>query len=110
MRLAGLEPGAILCEALDSSGESARGNSLLARARECGIGILDVDTFARYREEHRVSFVTGTSLPTADASFRLLHYPDTMTCLDDLMLTLGELHQQPGASPLDTRPANEAVP
>jgi 3,4-dihydroxy 2-butanone 4-phosphate synthase / GTP cyclohydrolase II len=109
MHLAGLEPGAILCEALDSSGESARGNILLALAREWGIGILDVDTVARYREEHRVSFVTGASLPTADASFRLLHYRDTMTWQDYLVLTLGELQKQPGESPLEMRPANEAV-
>jgi len=109
MHLAGLEPGAILCEALDSSGESARGNILLALAREWGIGILDVDTVARYREEHRVSFVTGASLPTADASFRLLHYRDTMTWQDYLVLTLGELQKQPGESPLEMRPASDAA-
>src|SRR5258708_15373151 len=107
MHLAGLEPGAILCEALDSSGESARGHTLLALAREWGIGILDVDTVARYREEHRVSFVTETSLPTADASFRLLHYLDTMICQDSLVLTLVEFQKQPGDSPLEMLPPNE---
>jgi 3,4-dihydroxy 2-butanone 4-phosphate synthase/GTP cyclohydrolase II len=98
MHLAGLEPGAIVCEALDSSGESARGDMLLALAREWGIGILDVDTVARYREEHRVSFVTGTPLPTTDASFRLLHYRDTATWQDYLVLTLGNLQKRPGES------------
>jgi 3,4-dihydroxy 2-butanone 4-phosphate synthase / GTP cyclohydrolase II len=109
MHLAGLEPGAILCETLDSSGESARGGILLALARKWGIGILDVDTVARYREEHRVSFVTGTPLPTTDAPFRLLHYRDTTTWQDYLVLTLGDLQKWPDESPLEMRPANEAV-
>ncbi len=109
MHLAGLEPGAILCETLDSSGESARGGILLALARKWGIGILDVDTVARYREEHRVSFVTGTPLPTTDAPFRLLHYRDTTTWQDYLVLTLGDLQKRPDESPLEMRPANEAV-
>src|SRR5260370_24861581 len=100
MHLAGLEPGAILCETLDSSGESARGGILLALARKWGIGILDVNTVARYREEHRVSFVTGTPLPTTDAPFRLLHYRDTTTWQDYLLLTLGDLQKRPDESPL----------
>ena len=100
MHLAGLEPGGILCEALDSSGESARGDALLALARKWGIGILDVDSIASYRKEHRISSVTETSLPTTDASFRLLHYRDTTTWQDYLVLTLGDLQKRPGKSPL----------
>jgi 3,4-dihydroxy 2-butanone 4-phosphate synthase/GTP cyclohydrolase II len=100
MHLAGLEPGAILCETLDSSGESARGGIILALARKWGIGILDVDTVARYREEHWVSFVTGTPLPTTDAPFRLLHYRDTTTWQDYLVLTLGDLQKRLNESPL----------
>ena len=96
MHLAGLEPGAILCEALASSGESARGNVLLALAGKWSIGILDVDSIARYRKEHRVSFVTGTPLPTTEASFRLLHYRDTATWQDYLVLALGDLQERPG--------------
>ena len=96
MRLAGLEPGAIVCEALDSSGEAARGEILLAQAREWDIGILTVDAIARYREEHQISFVTATSLPTPEAPFRLLHYRDTTTWQDYLVLTLGDLQRQPG--------------
>ena len=100
MHLAGLEPGAILCETLDSSGESARGDTLFALAREWGIGILDVDNIARYRKEQRVSFVTRTPLPTTDAPFRLLHYRDTTTWKDYLVLTLGDLQKRPDESPL----------
>lgn len=100
MHLAGLEPGAILCEALDSRGDSARGDVLLALAREWGMGMIDVNSIARYREEHRISFVTKTALPTADAAFRLLHYRDTVTWQDYLVLTLGDLQKQQGKAPL----------
>jgi 3,4-dihydroxy 2-butanone 4-phosphate synthase/GTP cyclohydrolase II len=91
MRLAGLEPGAIVCEVLNSRGEAARGEELHSLAHTWGIGMLTVATIARYRQEHVVSFVIETPLPTSEANFRLQHYRDTRTQQDYLALVLGDL-------------------
>ncbi|GHO96952.1 hypothetical protein KSF_070000 [Reticulibacter mediterranei] len=90
MHLAGLEPGAIVCEVLNNRGEAARGEELCMLAQTWGIGILTVATLHRYRQEHLVSFVAETQLPTAEANFRLRHYRDTHTHQDYLALLLGD--------------------
>ncbi|HTK11780.1 MAG TPA: 3,4-dihydroxy-2-butanone-4-phosphate synthase [Ktedonobacteraceae bacterium] len=51
MRIAGLEPGAVICEVLDSDGEAARGQRLLHLAREWQIGFVSVEAIARYRSQ-----------------------------------------------------------
>jgi 3,4-dihydroxy 2-butanone 4-phosphate synthase / GTP cyclohydrolase II len=89
MYLAGLEPGAIVCEVLNNRGEAARGEELCALAQTWGIGILTVAALHRYRQEYPVSFVAETQLPTAEANFRLRHYRDTRTHQDYLALILG---------------------
>lgn len=94
MRLAGLEPGAVICEILDEEGEAARGEKLQEMACRWNLGMLSVETLARYRRAHGVSRVSETSLPTADATFRLLHYQEIETGLDYLALLLGEAELQ----------------
>jgi 3,4-dihydroxy 2-butanone 4-phosphate synthase/GTP cyclohydrolase II len=91
MRLAGMEPGAVICEILGEDGMAARGADLLAFARRWGIGMLAVDTIARYRRIHRVSLVSETHLPTPEATFKLLHYREIATNLDYLALVLGDI-------------------
>ncbi|MBE3559544.1 MAG: 3,4-dihydroxy-2-butanone-4-phosphate synthase [Ktedonobacteraceae bacterium] len=93
MRLAGLEPGAVVCEALDEHGEAARGQTLVELARKWGMGIVTVEAIARFRREHGVCFVTETRLPTTGAPFRLRLYRDTLTAHDYLALVLGDLQQ-----------------
>ncbi len=100
MHLAGLEPGAVICETLNKRGEAARGEELHALAHSWGIGILTVGSIARYRQEHAVSFVMETSLPTSEANFRLQHYRDTRTYQDYLALVLGDLTTNNDRSPL----------
>lgn len=92
MHIAGLEPGAVICEILGHDGEAARGPVLLDMARRWNIGLLTVAAIAEYRRMHRVCRVCETSLPTAEASFRLLHYRELETGLDYLALLLGEVH------------------
>ncbi|GAC1618054.1 MAG: bifunctional 3,4-dihydroxy-2-butanone-4-phosphate synthase/GTP cyclohydrolase II [Ktedonobacteraceae bacterium] len=94
MRIAGLEPGAVICEILDEDGEAARGQALLALAAKWNIGMLAVDDVVRYRRQHRMSRISGTSLPTADATFRLLHYLEIETGLDYLALLLEDVRTQ----------------
>lgn len=95
MRLAGLEPGGVICEILnEEDGEAARGAKLLALARRWQLGLLSVEAIARYRQAHHLSRVSETALPTAGAEFRLLHYREIETGLDYLALVLGEVEGQ----------------
>ncbi len=96
MRIAGLEPGAVICEVLDSDGEAARGERLQQFASEWKISFISVDAIARYRKEHRVSFVSETVLPTNNALFRLRHFQEITTGNAYLALSLGDIedHQQ----------------
>ncbi|MBX5449827.1 GTP cyclohydrolase II [Thermogemmatispora sp.] len=91
MRLAGLEPGAVICEVLDEQGEPARGPTLLDFARRHGLGLLTIEAIARFRREQRVMLVNETRLPLPEGDFRLRHYRDTRQARDYLALVLGEL-------------------
>lgn len=94
MRIAGLEPGAVICEILNEDGEAARGDQLLEMARRWNLGLLSVETIAQYRRTHRVSRISETSLPTAWATFKLLHYREIETELDYLVLLLGRVQDR----------------
>lgn len=59
MLLAGLAPGAVICEILAEDGEAARGAVLLKLARQWGIGLLTVDAIARYRREQCTVPISG---------------------------------------------------
>jgi 3,4-dihydroxy 2-butanone 4-phosphate synthase/GTP cyclohydrolase II len=59
MYIAGLEPGAVICEVLDENGEAARGQVLLDLANKWGLGILSVDAIARYRQMSVTSSTSG---------------------------------------------------
>jgi 3,4-dihydroxy 2-butanone 4-phosphate synthase / GTP cyclohydrolase II len=100
MRIAGLEPGAVICEILGDDGEAARGQVLLDLARTWGLGLLSVDSIARYRQEHAMSCISRTKLPTPEATFRLLHYREIETGRDYLVLALGDLREQQERPPL----------
>lgn len=100
MLLAGLEPGAIVCEVLDDQGDAARGDVLLTLAEKWNVGILTVEALVRYRQEQDVSFVTETRLPTAEANFRLLHYRETTNAKEYLALVLGDLVEPLSDPPL----------
>jgi 3,4-dihydroxy 2-butanone 4-phosphate synthase/GTP cyclohydrolase II len=95
MRVAGMEPGAVICEILGEDGEAARGQMLLDIAHGWDIGMLSVDAIARYRLNQRVSLISETQLPTSEATFKLLHYREIDTGLDYLALLLGDIHAHP---------------
>lgn len=94
MNISGLEPGAVICEILNEDGEAARGDRLLEMARRWNLGLLSVETIAQYRLTHHVSRVSETALPTAEATFKLLHYREAETGLDYLALQLGEVQDR----------------
>lgn len=90
MRIAGLEPGAAICEILDADGETAHGEVLLEMARQWNIGIISVDAIARYRQEHTISLIAETQLPTPVATFKVLDYQEIATGQHYLALILGD--------------------
>lgn len=94
MQLAGLEPGAVICEILDEDGEAARGEKLRAMAGRWNLGLLPVEAIVRYRRAHRVSRVSEVTLPAAGAIFKLQHYREIETGLDYLALILGDVRKQ----------------
>lgn len=91
MQIAGLEPGALICEVLDEDGQAARGQKLRDLAQRWQIGIVSVNAIVRYRQEHQVTLVTQTTLPTAEATFTLQDYQETATGQHYLVLQLGNL-------------------
>ncbi len=95
MRIAGLEPGAAICEILAEDGEAARGEQLLTLARRWNLGLISVEAIAQFRRTHRISRISETSLPTPEATFRLLHYREIETGLDYIVLLLGEMQDRP---------------
>ena len=93
MRIAGLEPGAVICEILDTDGDAARGKVLLELARQWNLGIISVDAIARYRQEHTISLIAETQLPTPIATFKVLDYQEIATGQHYLALVLGDPQQ-----------------
>lgn len=70
VRLAGLEPGAVICEIMRDDGQMARREDLLAFARKHGLVMLSVRELAehRIRTEALVEEIASTDLPSAFAS------------------------------------------
>jgi 3,4-dihydroxy 2-butanone 4-phosphate synthase / GTP cyclohydrolase II len=99
MRLAGLRPGAVICEVIGAYGEMTLGRDLLSLAGEWGVGILTVEDIHEYRLQHPL-YVSETVLPTADATFNALCYQEIATGLEYLALTLGDLHDLSSSPPL----------
>lgn len=100
MRIAGLEPGAVICEILDADGETAHGKVLLEMARQWNIGIISVDAIARYRQEHTITLIAETQLPTPIATFKVLDYQEIATGQHYLALVLGDLQELQKQPPL----------
>ncbi|MCE9615601.1 MAG: GTP cyclohydrolase II [Lentisphaerae bacterium] len=75
-RLAGLEPGGVICEILRRDGRMARLTQLRAFARQRGLLITTVAAVIAYRRQHEqlVDFVREVRLPTKWGDFRMRLY------------------------------------
>lgn len=100
MRFAGLIPGAAICEVLNSTGEAARGQSLYDLAQQWDIGIITVDSIAKYRQKHLVTRVAETQLPLPEAQFNALAYQEINAHHQYIALTLGKLDDAQTEAPL----------
>jgi 3,4-dihydroxy 2-butanone 4-phosphate synthase/GTP cyclohydrolase II len=100
MSIAGLEAGAILSPTSISTMDPDAFEALNHLAAQWRINLLSITTLQRYRREHRVSLVTETSLPTPEATFRLLHFQEIETGEPYLVLTLGDIRESQHNPPL----------
>ncbi len=68
MRLAGLEPGAVICEVLDENGEAARGARLQQLAAAWQLKAISVATIAHYLQKYPIlSDMVSTRIPSRRA-------------------------------------------
>jgi 3,4-dihydroxy 2-butanone 4-phosphate synthase/GTP cyclohydrolase II len=76
MRLAGLQPVAVLCEILHEDGTMARTPALLEKAASHGLKIVSVRDLIEYRQrtEKLVHRIGDTHLPSRYGDFRLILY------------------------------------
>lgn len=88
MRIAGLEPGAVLCR-VPQQKDTTREQDTFDEEEQPGI--ISVDAIARYRREHRLSFISQVQLPTHEALFQMHHYQEIDTGLPYLALVLGDM-------------------
>ena len=100
MLLAGLDAGAAICEILGHDGEPARGETLQTLIEQWQLPVVTVDAIARYRREHSVTLIAEAQLPTARATFRLLHYRELATWQDIHVMALGDLRDADSPPPL----------
>jgi 3,4-dihydroxy 2-butanone 4-phosphate synthase/GTP cyclohydrolase II len=100
MSIAGLEAGAVLYPTGISTMDPDAFEALNHLATQWQINLLSITTLQRYRREHRVSLVTETSLPTPEATFRLLHFQEIETGEPYLVLTLGDIRENQHNPPL----------
>jgi 3,4-dihydroxy 2-butanone 4-phosphate synthase/GTP cyclohydrolase II len=100
MSIAGLEAGAVLYPTTIYTMDPDAFEALNHLASQWQINLLSLNTLERYRREHRISLVTETSLPTPEATFRLLHFQEIETGEPYLTLTLGDIRDSKHNPPL----------
>jgi 3,4-dihydroxy 2-butanone 4-phosphate synthase/GTP cyclohydrolase II len=93
MRLAGLNPSAVLCEIMNDDGTMARLPDLLAFAHAHGLRIGTIADLIHYRSrtETLVERIAERPLTTAHGAFRLVVYRDKLTDATHLVLVRGPL-------------------
>jgi 3,4-dihydroxy 2-butanone 4-phosphate synthase / GTP cyclohydrolase II len=92
-RLAGLYPGAVICEIMNADGTMARLPELESVARDHGLKIISIaDLIAhRRREEKLVRREVEAKLPTRFGEFRVFGYESMVDQRHHLALVMGEI-------------------
>ena len=93
-RLAGLKPGAVICEIMSPDGTMARLPELLEFGRQHGIRVVTVADLIRYRlqKESFVRVVADVELPTDFGVFRAIAYENELDTHVHLALVMGDIH------------------
>ncbi len=99
MRLAGLKPGAVICEVMRDDGEMARRPDLDLFAQKHGLPVLTIRELVEYRikTEVQVEEVASASLPTAfaDHPMRVHAFKSLVDGVEHLALVKGPLPEVP---------------
>ena len=92
-KLAGLQPGAVICEVMKSDGSMARLPDLARVARRHKIKMISVDRLIKHRfqTERLVERVTDTVLPTPHGEFRVYGYKAHGQNDEHIALVLGDV-------------------
>jgi len=94
MRLAGLEPVAVLCEILHEDGTMARVPGLVEKAKKHNLKMLSVRDLIEHRQrtEKLVKRIGDTTLPTRYGEFRLILYNTDVDPNEHVALVKGDPH------------------
>lgn len=92
VNLAGLKPGAVLCEISREDGEMMRAEELFAFAQKHGLKIITIKDLIEYRRRHEklVHVVAETNLPTEFGEFDFKIYHTSLNKDEHVVLALGE--------------------
>ena len=92
-KLAGLRPGAVICEIMRSDGTMARRPDLLRFAKRHHIPMISVEAIIRYRlrTETSVERVTEAMLPLRAGAFRVIGYRDKLARDEHVALVIGDV-------------------
>ena len=92
-RLAGLDPGAVICEIMKPDGSMARLDDLLAFGAEHGVKVVTVADLIAYRLRHEsfIRRVADVALPTEHGPFRAIAFENALDSAVHLALVMGEV-------------------
>lgn len=107
MKLAGLEPVAVIAEVVAEDGSMMRLPGLIELGARDGIPVITIEQLIDYLDEHdpgtvtadltprrRVSLRAEATVPTAHGTFRVLAYKDRVTGTDHIAIVAGDVHEQ----------------
>lgn len=92
-RLAGLQPGAVICEIMKRDGEMARLPELIRFSKRHKIKMISVEQIIQYRlrTEQLVERVSEANLPTMYGTFRLIGYRPIDGADEHVALVMGQV-------------------
>ncbi|MBI5152341.1 3,4-dihydroxy-2-butanone-4-phosphate synthase [Candidatus Peregrinibacteria bacterium] len=97
MRLANLQPAAVICEILWINGEMCRGNNLMMFAKAHELKIISIRDLIKYRisREKLVEKKVETDLETEYGKFRIMVYKDKISGKNHIVLVKGKISGLP---------------
>jgi 3,4-dihydroxy 2-butanone 4-phosphate synthase/GTP cyclohydrolase II len=95
-RLAGLAPAGVICEIIKEDGKMARTSDLVAFAKKWKLKMITIADLIAYRakEDHLVSCVAKSKLPTEYGSFKVMTYEDNLTGEHHIALVKGDVRDK----------------
>lgn len=92
-RLAGLQPGAVICEIMKRDGEMARLPELVRFSKRHKIKMISVEQIIQYRlrTEQLVERVSQAALPTVHGTFNLVGYRPRGSADEHIALSMGQV-------------------